>query len=109
QNDVLKPIIANLVQLSELTSAEVNRPFEDVVRELDHADRHVKGKALEIFAVWIIRLLGLRFSKWRYKDAKGTGGGEVDVIAASDKIVYSRWQIQCKNTKKVDIDVIAKE
>lgn len=109
QNEVLKPIIANLVHLSELTSAEVNRQFEDVVSELYHKDRHIKGKALEIFAVWIIRLLGLRFSHWRYKDERGTGGGEVDVIAASDKIVYSRWQIQCKNTKKVDIDVIAKE
>jgi Restriction endonuclease len=25
------------------------------------------------------------------------------------KLVYSRWQIQCKNTAKVDIDVLAKE
>ncbi|MGK7886487.1 MAG: restriction endonuclease, partial [Crocosphaera sp.] len=34
---------------------------------------------------------------------------EVDVLAASDRFVYSRWQIQCKNTKKVDVDVLAKE
>ncbi len=44
------------------------------------------------------------------KNFKETGGGEVDVIAASDRVVYSRWQIQCKNTKsKVDVDIVAKE
>jgi site-specific DNA-methyltransferase (cytosine-N4-specific) len=31
------------------------------------------------------------------------------VTAASDKVVYSRWQMQCKNTRRVDVDVIAKE
>jgi site-specific DNA-methyltransferase (cytosine-N4-specific) len=31
-------------------------------------------------------------------------------MAASDKIVYSRWQMQCKNIKgKVDVDTVAKE
>jgi site-specific DNA-methyltransferase (cytosine-N4-specific) len=30
-------------------------------------------------------------------------------MAASDTFVYSRWQIQCKNTTTVDIDVVAKE
>ncbi|MCL4876210.1 MAG: restriction endonuclease [Anaerolineae bacterium] len=110
QTEILHPIIENLASLSELTSSEVDRPFEEVVAELSHLDKHVKGKALEIFAVWIIRLLGLRFSHWRLKSYQATGGGEVDVIAASDKIVYSRWQIQCKNMRSaVDIDVIAKE
>ncbi|HAO19485.1 MAG TPA: restriction endonuclease [Desulfobacteraceae bacterium] len=58
----------------------------------------------------MIRLLGLRFSAWRLRHYQSTGGGEIDVMAASDKIVYSRWQIQCKNQKSnVDVDVIAKE
>lgn len=110
QIEVLKPLIENLASLTELTSAEVNRPFERVVADLSSEDKHIKGKALEIFAVWFIRLLGLRFSHWRFRSYEATGGGEVDVIAASDKIVYSRWQIQCKNMKStVDVDVIAKE
>lgn len=109
-NELLAPMLNNLAELTELTSAELNRTFEDVVAELDHQDKHVRGKALELFAVWVVRLLGLRFSKWRAKDFKETGGGEVDVMAASDRVVYSRWQIQCKNTKsKVDVDIIAKE
>jgi site-specific DNA-methyltransferase (cytosine-N4-specific) len=33
----------------------------------------------------------------------------VDVLAASDRFVYHRWQIQCKNTKRVDVEVLAKE
>ena len=54
----------------------------------------------------MIRLTSLRFTKWRSRE---NGKGEVDVLAASDRFVYSRWQIQCKNTNKVDIDVLAKE
>lgn len=110
KNDLLAPMLNNLAELTELTSAELNRKFEDVVAELDHKDKHVRGKALELFAVWIVRLIGLRFSKWRAKNFKETGGGEVDVMAASDRVVYSRWQIQCKNTKsKIDVDIVAKE
>lgn len=109
-NELLIPLLRNLAELTELTSAELNQPFEAVVAELNNPDKYIRGKALELFAVWIVRLLGLRFSKWRAKNFKETGGGEVDVIAASDRVVYSRWQIQCKNTtSKVDVDIVAKE
>jgi site-specific DNA-methyltransferase (cytosine-N4-specific) len=109
KNELLAPTIANLADLADIESTELSRPFEDVVKDLDDPDKHIKGKALELLAIWIIRLLGLRFSKWRLRGFKSTGGAEVDVTAASDKIVYSRWQLQCKNTKKVDVDVVAKE
>lgn len=108
--EIFKPLIENLADLTELNSTELNRTFDDVVTELASEDKYVKGIALELFAVWIIRLLGLRFSAWRLRHYQSTGGGEVDVMAASDKIVYNRWQIQCKNQKtSVGIDVIAKE
>jgi site-specific DNA-methyltransferase (cytosine-N4-specific) len=106
---LLAPTIANLAELADIDTTELSRTFEDVVGDLDDPDKHIKGKALELLAIWIIRLLGLRFSKWRLRSAQATGGAEVDVTAASDKIIYSRWQMQCKNTKKVDVDVIAKE
>lgn len=110
QNELYLPLLENLVQLTELTLAELNRTFEVVVAELEHPEKHIRGVALELFAIWLVRLLGLRFSKWRLRSYQATGGGEVDVMAASDKIVYSRWQIQCKNLKgKVDVDTIAKE
>ena len=110
KNELLTPLVNDLAQLTELTSSDLNRTFEDVVSELTHEEKHKRGIALELFAVWIVRLLGLRFSKWRLRSFQATGGAEVDVLAASDKLVYSRWQIQCKNIKgKVDVDVIAKE
>lgn len=109
KNELLAPTLENLADLADVDTTELRRTFEDVVADLDDPDKHVKGKALELLAIWIIRLLGLRFSKWRLRSFQATGGAEVDVTAASDKIVYSRWQMQCKNTKKVDVDVIAKE
>jgi site-specific DNA-methyltransferase (cytosine-N4-specific) len=110
QNEILSPLVNNLANLTELTSSDLNRPFDEVVTDLKDPDKHVRGIALELFSIWIIRLLGLRFSKWRLRHYEATGGGEVDVMAASDKIVYSRWQIQCKNQKaSVGVDVIAKE
>ena len=110
QNELLTPLLSSLTTLTELTSADLDRTFEAVVADLDNEDKHIRGIALELFAVWIIRLLGLRFSKWRLRSYQATGGGEVDVMAASDKIIYNRWQIQCKNIKgKVDVDTIAKE
>lgn len=110
RQEVLQPLIENLASVAELTSADLNRRFESVVADLENEDKHVRGIALELLAVWIIRLLGLRFSKWRLRHWEATGGGEVDVLAASDKIIYNRWQIQCKNQKsKVGVDVIAKE
>jgi hypothetical protein len=76
----------------------------------DGLGKHERGIALELLAIWLVRLLGLRFSSWRARSFYETGGGEVDVIAASDRIVYSRWQIQCKNTRsKIDVDTVAKE
>jgi site-specific DNA-methyltransferase (cytosine-N4-specific) len=110
KNALLTPLISSLAQLTEFTSADLNRPFEDVVAELKDPDKHRRGIALELFAIWLIRLLGLRFSKWRLRSFQATGNAEVDVMAASDKIVYNRWQIQCKNIRgNVDVDTVAKE
>lgn len=109
-NEVLQPILKSLADITLIESAELNKTFEVVVSEMASPDRHIKGLALELFAVWIVRLLGLRFSKWRMRHFQSTGGGEVDVMAASDKIIYNRWQIQCKNqVSDVSVDVVAKE
>jgi hypothetical protein len=108
--EVLQPLLKSLADITLIESAELNKTFEVVVAEMASPDKHIKGLALELFAVWIVRLLGLRFSKWRMRHFQSTGGGEVDVMAASDKIVYNRWQIQCKNqVSDVSVDVVAKE
>jgi len=110
RSEIIQPLVNQLADVSNLAPSDLNRPFEDVVEELKHKDKHIRGVALELFAIWIIRLLGIHFSKWRLRHFQTTGGGEVDVLAASDKIIYNRWQIQCKNTRsRVGVDIIAKE
>lgn len=109
KNQLVGNLISTIANLTNLSETELNKSFEDVVNDLDNSDKHIKGKALELLAIWLIRLTSLRFTQWRLRSYESTGGGEVDVLAASDRFVYSRWQIQCKNTKKVDVDVLAKE
>jgi site-specific DNA-methyltransferase (cytosine-N4-specific) len=41
--------------------------------------------------------------------ASATGGAEVDLIFESYRLIFSRWQIQCKNTSRVALDDVAKE
>ena len=106
RSEILTPLLKSIANETRISEIELNRTFDDVVNELNHPDKHIKGKALELLAIWMIRLTSLRFTKWRSRE---NGKGEVDVLAASDRFVYSRWQIQCKNTAKVDIDVLAKE
>ncbi|MCT7950517.1 restriction endonuclease [Ancylothrix sp. C2] len=108
QVELVQPLLKTIADLAQISETELNRSFDDVLGDIDSKDKHIKGKALELLAIWMIRLTTLRFTKWRKRDAE-TGQGEVDVLAASDRFVYSRWQIQCKNTKKVDVDALAKE
>ena len=108
QRELLSKLLESIAEMTEISQTELNRSFENVVNDLEHSDKHIKGKALELLAIWMIRLTSLRFTKWRKRDYE-TGQGEVDVLAASDRFVYHRWQIQCKNTKRVDVEVLAKE
>jgi site-specific DNA-methyltransferase (cytosine-N4-specific) len=41
--------------------------------------------------------------------AEQTGGSEVDLLFHSARLVYSRWQVQCKNTAQVTLEQVAKE
>lgn len=55
-----------------------------------------------------MRLIDLDYVTTRL-GGSATGGGEVDVIFESTRLVFSRWQIQCKNTARVGLDNVAKE
>ncbi|MDO4803678.1 MAG: restriction endonuclease [Lachnospiraceae bacterium] len=117
-----------IVSLTDKTKKEVIEPlleqFKDQVgsplveaycksfavlrEEIDSEDRYKKGLALEAFAIKVMRIIGLDFVKTRYRDIQ-IGGAEVDVIFDSSHLVYNRWQVQCKNTANVTIDMVAKE
>ncbi|MFB6187326.1 MAG: restriction endonuclease, partial [Halobacteriaceae archaeon] len=83
--------------------------FEEVMEELDSDSTHEKGVALETLTVKTGRLLGLEFVGWRVRGRK-TGGSEVDVVMDEISTTFTRWQIQCKNTKsQLESKQIARE
>lgn len=86
----------------------LRKPLSELRRELKSRDRHIRGLALEALAVWLMRLIDLTYVATRLRGSV-TGGAEVDLIFESARLVFSRWQIQCKNTAGVALDDVAKE
>ena len=110
QAEVLAPV---LKQIEMIAGKEVIKYIQkplDVLRDEmdDDTNTHVKGLALEAFAIKMMRIVDLDFIGTRVKGAE-TGGAEVDVIFDTTRLNYSRWQVQCKNTSSVSLDQVAKE
>lgn len=82
--------------------------LQDIVDALDSDDTHEKGIALEALAFYFCRRLDLQFVHWRLRGA-ATGGAEVDMLVEGSRLIFSRWQIQCKNKKTVRVADLAKE
>lgn len=109
KREVVEPLLTQF--RSQVGNALVDaycKSFSVLQKEINSKDKHIKGLALEAFAIKIMRIIGLDFIKTRYRDID-TGGAEVDVLFDSTRLIYSRWQVQCKNTKAVTIDMVAKE
>jgi site-specific DNA-methyltransferase (cytosine-N4-specific) len=94
-----------------LTAYYIMSPAE-IYRDLGARDRGVRGKALEAYAIHVMRLMGFRFLGWRKRAKESTGNAEVDVVMSG---LFgnspTRWQVQCKNTPSgnVDLEDVAKE
>jgi len=86
----------------------LRKPLSEILKELSVADRYVKGLALEALAFYLMRLVDLKYVATRLR-GQVTGGAEVDLIFEGARLIFSRWQIQCKNTKVVSLDDVAKE
>jgi len=84
------------------------KPLNEIIDELKSRDTHIKGVALELLSLRIARDVGL-FPVCFRERSKKTQGAEVDIIANGVHLHYSRWLIQCKNTKAVHVSDIAKE
>ena len=111
--EVLEPFVTETVKSMDaaLTAYFKKRPG-DIYQELDSGDTFKKGQALEAFAIYVMRLLGLRFAQWRKRSADTTGRAEIDaVMTATSGLVPTVWQVQCKNTPagNVDLEDVAKE
>ncbi|MBI4184539.1 MAG: restriction endonuclease [Proteobacteria bacterium] len=107
--DLITPL---LNQLEKQTDAGLRpllrRSLPDIRAELSVEDRHRRGLALEALAFKLMRLLDMDYVATRVRGT-ATGGAEVDLIFESSRLVFSRWQIQCKNTDRVVLDDVAKE
>ena len=107
--DIITPIIE---QLEQQTQADLRpllrKPLKEIREELDSKDRHIRGLALEALAFKLMRLVDLTYVATRLRGS-ATGGAEVDLIFESARLVFSRWQVQCKNTARVSLDDVAKE
>lgn len=105
-------IIPTLAQLKKKLNKELldmkSKPMSEILVEMKSHDTYVSGLALEALAFKLMEILEMDFIKTRLRGEQ-TGGAEVDLLFESSRLVYSRWQIQCKNTKSVSLDPVAKE
>lgn len=107
--DVIEPLLKQLEsQTDPKLVALLRRSLPEILVDLDSTDKHVAGLALEALAFKLMRLLDMNYVATRLRGTQ-TGGAEVDLIFESARLVFTRWQIQCKNTARVSLDDVAKE
>jgi hypothetical protein len=83
-------------------------PLAQVLADLRVEDKNIKGHALELLALKLALYLDLFPRHLRLRSAQ-TGGAEVDLVVEGSRLLFTRWQIQCKNTASVHLDDLAKE
>ncbi|HEX5414594.1 MAG TPA: restriction endonuclease [Chloroflexota bacterium] len=107
--DVIDPLLDQLdKQIALALRPLLRKPLTEILTEIESDNRHIRGLALEALAFKLMRLIDLTYVATRLRGS-ATGGAEVDVIFESDRLVFSRWQVQCKNTAQVSLDDVAKE
>lgn len=107
--DVVTPLLDQLKdQIDSKLQDLLRKPLMEILVEIDSDDRYIGGLALEALAFKLMLLLGMDYVATRLR-AQATGGAEVDLIFESARLVFSRWQVQCKNTARVALDDVAKE
>ncbi len=85
------------------------RPTREIVADLSlskQANPNLRGIALEHFALRILSWIGLTDVRWRVRPNRAE---EIDGTAHSTAPSFALWQVQAKNTAKLDADDAAKE
>jgi hypothetical protein len=109
KNEFIEPILLSMESSAGPQYRKLIRmPFAEILAGLKLDDKNKKGLALEALAFYLGRLINLDFVKWRLR-SKDTGGAELDVIMEGTNMMFSRWQMQCKNSKQATLEDIAKE
>lgn len=110
--EVAEPILEPMYKAAGFSKVReiASLSMADVVNQVKTgATIDERGRALEILAVKICQLLDLDFMGLRETDENVVAGGEVDAFMHSARLVYSRWQIQCKASDRITFEAIAKE
>lgn len=81
-------------------------PLSQTLTELKSPDKYAKGKALEFLTIRLSQLLDLDFKGWLLRSAD-SNNIEVGVVADGRQVPFSRWLIQCRNARQVDMEDIA--
>lgn len=107
--EIIEPLLEQLVTQTDPKLRQLLRKsLAEILIEVESPDRHIAGLALEALAFKLMRLIDMEYLATRLRGT-ATGGAEVDLLFHSTRLVYSRWQIQCKNTERVSLDDVAKE
>ena len=110
--EVLKPFLEETIKdLDPVLAAYYRSRPADIKKDLESKNPDTRGRALEAYVVFLMRLLGLRFVGWRRR-ARDTGSGEVDVLMTGLLgALPTTWQVQCKNTPSspVRLEDVARE
>ncbi|MBI2195130.1 MAG: restriction endonuclease [Planctomycetes bacterium] len=86
----------------------LRKPLAEILDDIKSEDKHLRGLALEAMGFYLMRLIELNYIATRLRGT-ATGGAEVDLIFEGTRLIFSRWQIQCKNSSRVSLDDVAKE
>lgn len=109
QTDILGPLLDQMRNQVDPKLLELlAKPLADILVDVESEDRYVSGLGLEALAFKLMRSLAMDYMATRLR-AESTGGAEIDLVFQSSRLVYSRWQVQCKNTARVSLDDVAKE
>jgi site-specific DNA-methyltransferase (cytosine-N4-specific) len=109
KSELIAPLLEALEkQVASDLRPLLRKPLGDILKDLTHRNKHIKGLALEALAFYLMRLIDLTYIATRLR-GQATGGAEVDLIFEGTRFIFSRWQIQCKNTPTVHLDDVAKE
>lgn len=109
KTEFILPLLEQLEQRVNLDLRPLLRKsLAEIITELNDANTHIRGLALEALAFKLMRIIDLDYVATRLR-GNTTGGAEVDLIFESSRLVFSTWQIQCKNTASVRLDDVAKE
>lgn len=111
EKELAEPLLAALFKGAGHVDLRTIRrkSLQEIVADIKHvADPNKSGKALEMLAIRLCQMLDLDFMGWRETDVQVAGGGEVDAMMHSARLVYSRWQVQCK-VGQISLEAVAKE